>query len=186
MSSLKREKLENLFLLSSIERRNSFSSVGSQNIILSLHTYIVGVFELACFFVGSFMFSLHLDLFELFVCGGFSLLFEHDAIKKAYGRIQNANVFFDKCFVFGEQIQTYAFRPIRTKPFTIIAFQMAYGFHFLSFRNDFRRRFPFIFIHLHNSMHLETLMCVSFNEKEKKKKMKALYVSRWRILVTKN
>lgn len=59
-----------------------------------------------------------------------------------------------------------------TKPFTIIAFQMAYGFHFLSFRNDFQRRFPFIFIHLHNGMHLEALMCACVCHCMKRRKEK--------------
>lgn len=65
-------------------------------------------------------------------------------------------------------------------PFTIIAFEMACGFHLLSFRSDRQRRFPFISIHLHNSMHLETLTdVICMKGSNKKVKMKALCVSHW-------
>lgn len=181
MSSLKWEKLENLFLLA------------LQNIIPFQHIVRVGVIFFCCLLFRRFTYFLCILICSSFLFAvGFSCFLSLMLLKRAYGRIQNGNVFFDECFVF-EKIQTYAFVSslaliyIYMYTFTIITFQMAYGFHFLSFRNDFQRCFPFILIHLHNSMHLETLMCMSlYEEKKERKKMKALYVSRWCILVTKN
>lgn len=112
------------------------------------------------------LFSLHLDLFELFVCVVvFSCSRSMMLLKRLMGESEmlmfsSANVSFSEGRKYYRHMLLVLIRRRRRIPFAIIAFQMAYGFHFLSFRNDFQRRFPFISIHLHNSMHLETLMCV--------------------------
>lgn len=110
------------------------------------------------------LFSLHLDLFELLVCAVvFSCSLSMMLLKRLMGEskmlmFSSTNVSFSEGKYYRHMLLVLI-RRHRRIPFAIIAFQMAYGFHFLSFRNDFQRRFPFIFIHLHNSMHLETLMC---------------------------
>lgn len=134
------------------------------------------------------LFSLHLDLFELLVCAVvFSCSLSMMLLKRLMGEskmlmFSSTNVSFSEGKYYRHMLLVLI-RRHRRIPFAIIAFQMAYGFHFLSFRNDFQRRFPFIFIHLHNSMHLETLMCVLWmyvcvSLNGRRKKMKALYVSR--------
>lgn len=97
MSSLKWEKLENLFLLA------------LQNIIPFQHIVRVGVIFFCCLLFRRFTYFLCILICSSFLFAvGFSCFLSLMLLKRAYGRIQNGNVFFGECFVF-EKIQTYAF-----------------------------------------------------------------------------
>lgn len=169
--------------MASIEQWLLFFGLSSQHIIRCLHTYCCCVFEpysaiilllmCALAFSSVHLFSLHLDLFEVFVwvvvlsCSMSTMLLERLMGESKMLMFSSTNVSVLEKFYRHMLLVLIRCRRRRCRrrhrrriPFTIIAFQMAYGFHFLSFRNDFQQRFPFIFIHLHNSMHLETLMCV--------------------------